>query len=149
MPTEASTQTQRITLRCANCGKWNRIRADRAGDGPRCGSCRTPLALDHPVSLDDETFDRVISETEIPVLVDFYADWCGPCKIMAPSVETMAKEMVGRALIAKLDTDKSPRTAAKFQIRGIPTTIVFKNGKEFKRQTGAVPLQALRAMVPV
>ena len=105
------------------------------------------MALDHPTYLDDESFDRVISETEIPVLVDFYADWCGPCKMMAPSVDTLATETVGRALIAKLDTDQAQRTAAKFQIRGIPTTIVFRGGAEVQRQTGALPLATLRAML--
>ncbi len=147
MPTEATTQTHRITLRCVACAKWNRIRADRARDAPKCGACGAPMALDHPTYLDDESFDRVITETEIPVLVDFYADWCGPCKLMAPSVNTLATETVGRALVAKLDTDQAQRTAAKFQIRGIPTTIVFRGGAEVKRQTGAVPLATLRAML--
>jgi thioredoxin len=99
------------------------------------------------VKLDDATFDRVIAETEIPIFVDFYADWCGPCKMMAPSVETLARETVGRVLVAKLDTDAAQRTASRFQIRGIPTSIVFKNGREVKRQTGAVPLATLRAML--
>ena len=126
MPTTQTTSTPRLTLRCENCGKWNRIRADKAADGPKCGACGTPMAVDHPVLLDDESFDRVIAETEIPVLVDFYADWCGPCKMMAPSVETLARESVGRALVAKLDTDHAQRIAGRFQIRGIPTSIVFK-----------------------
>ncbi|MEP6732573.1 MAG: thioredoxin [bacterium] len=99
------------------------------------------------MKLDDDTFDRVINETEIPVLVDFYADWCGPCKMMAPAVETLARETVGRALVAKLDTDNAQRTASRFQIRGIPTSIVFRNGREVKRQTGAVPLATLRGML--
>ena len=81
------------------------------------------------------------------MLVDFYADWCGPCKMMAPAVESLAREMVGRALIAKLDTDHAQRTAARFQIRGIPTSIVFSGGKEVSRQTGALPLATLRAML--
>lgn len=98
--------------------------------------------------LDDTTFDRVLAETDVPVFVDFYADWCGPCKMMAPSVETLARETVGRALIAKLDTDASQRSAGRFQIRGIPTSIVFLRGVEVARQTGAVPLAALRAMIP-
>ena len=147
MPTTEAPTTARLTLRCASCGKWTRIRADRASDGPKCGACGTALHLDHPVALDDESFDRVIAETEVPVLVDFYADWCGPCKMMAPSVDTLARETVGRALVAKLETDRAQRTASRFQIRGIPTSIVFKHGREAKRQTGAVPLSALRAML--
>jgi thioredoxin 2 len=99
------------------------------------------------VLLTDETFDRVIQGTDLPVLVDFYADWCGPCKMMAPAVETLARSSVGRGLVAKLDTDASPRTASRFQIRGIPTSIVFRGGKEAKRQTGAVPLGTLQQML--
>jgi thioredoxin 2 len=145
--TKQATSTPRLTLRCTNCGKWNRVRADKAADGPKCGSCGTGLALDHPIKLDDETFDRVLAETEVPILVDFYADWCGPCKMMAPAVETLARESVGRALVAKLDTDHAQIIASRFQIRGIPTSIVFKKGREVKRQTGAVPLATLRGML--
>lgn len=146
MTIEATTSPQ-MTLRCASCGKWNRVRADRAADNAKCGACSASLALDHPVLLDDDSFDRVIAESGIPVLVDFYADWCGPCKMMAPAVETLARETVGRALIAKLDTDRSQRSAGRFQIRGIPTSIVFSAGREVARQTGAVPLATLRAML--
>ena len=146
-----STETanaRKLTIPCPSCGKWNRIRADKATDGPKCGACGTPIVLDHPLMLDDTTFDRVIAESDVPVLVDFYADWCGPCKMMAPSVETLARESAGKALIAKLDTDRAQRAASRFQIRGIPTSIVFVGGREVKRQTGAVPLATLRSMLP-
>ena len=145
-PTQAPN-APRLTLRCTSCGRWNRIRADRAADGPKCGACATPLVLDHPIQLDDASFDRVIAESDVPILVDFYADWCGPCKMMAPSVEELAKETVGRALVAKLNTEQSQRSASRFQIRGIPTSIVFKGGREVRRQTGAVPLATLRTML--
>ena len=145
--TEAET-ARKVTLPCPSCGKWNRIRADRAADGPKCGSCGTAFALDHPVKLDDASFDRVLSESDLPVLVDFYADWCGPCKMMAPSVDALARETAGRAIVAKLDTDAAQRSAGRFQIRGIPTSIVFVRGREVKRQTGAVPLATLRSMLP-
>jgi len=105
------------------------------------------MLLDRPLHLDDDTFARTIAETEVPVLVDFYADWCGPCKMMAPHIDALAREKQGVALITKLDTDRAQRTAGGFNIRGIPTTIVFKNGKEVARQTGAVPKQALEALL--
>ena len=148
MPTTtgADAATQKITLRCASCATWNRIDARRAADGPKCGSCGTPLPLDRPLLLDDETFGRVIGGTDLPVLVDFYADWCGPCKMMAPAVDALARESVGRALIAKVDTERSG-VGTRFQVRGIPTSIVFRGGKEVKRQVGAVGLPVLRAML--
>jgi thioredoxin 2 len=147
MATTQATDTRKLTIPCPSCGRWNRIDAARAGDGPRCGACRTALPLDHPLHLTDATFDRVIGGSDLPVLVDFYADWCGPCKMMAPSVDRLARETVGSALIAKLDTDASPRTSQRFQIRGIPTSIAFRNGREATRQTGAVGYEALRAML--
>ena len=147
MGTTQATETKKLTIPCPSCGRWNRIDASRASDGPKCGACGAPLALDHPLHLTDETFDRVISGTDVPVLVDFYADWCGPCKMMAPAVERLARESVGTALIAKLDTDASPRTSQRFQIRGIPTSIVFRGGREATRQTGAVPFEALKRML--
>ena len=146
MSTETANAGQ-VTIPCPSCGKWNRIRADKAADGPKCGACGTSIALDRPLLLDDTNFDRVIAESTLPVLVDFYADWCGPCKMMAPSVETLARESVGKAIVAKLDTDQAQRSAGRFQIRGIPTSIVFVGGREVKRQTGAVPLATLRAML--
>ena len=145
-----STETanaRKVTIPCPSCGKWNRIRADKATDGPKCGACGAAIALDRPLPLDDSSFDRVIAESEVPVLVDFYADWCGPCKMMAPAVETLARESAGKAIVAKLDTDRAQRSAGRFQIRGIPTSIVFVGGREVKRQTGAVPLATLRAML--
>ena len=147
MATE-TVNAQTLTIPCPSCGKWNRIRADKAADGPKCGACGAPIALDRPLVLDDTNFDRVIAESKLPVLVDFHADWCGPCKMMAPSVDALARESVGRALVAKLDTDRAQRSAGRFQIRGIPTSIVFLRGREVKRQTGAVPLATLRSMLP-
>jgi len=105
------------------------------------------MLLDQPVHLDDESFSRTLNETDVPVAVDFYADWCGPCKIMAPSVDQLAAQYQGRAVVAKLNTDRSPLTAGGFGIRGIPTTIVFVKGKEVARQSGAIPLEALKALL--
>lgn len=147
MPTASGTSTSTITLRCQFCDTWNRVDVMRAADRPKCGKCAKPMLLDRPYPLTEDSFARTIQESEIPVLVDFYADWCGPCKMMAPAVDEVAKEFLGRALVAKLDTDRAQRISASFNIRGIPTTIVFKDGTEFARQTGAVPKKMLQEML--
>jgi thioredoxin 2 len=147
---ETIVETKKLTLRCQFCETWNRIDASRASDRPKCGKCGKPMVLDRPVKLDDETFARTIQESEIPVLVDFYADWCGPCKMMAPYVDELARDYQGRALIAKVDTDRAQRATQPFGIRGIPTSILFKDGKEVGRKVGAVPqarLEDLRKQV--
>jgi thioredoxin 2 len=130
--------TQRVTLQCQFCHTWNRVDASRAADRPKCGKCAKPMLLDRPWPLSQETFERTIRDTEIPVLVDFYADWCAPCKMMAPFVDEVAREYQGRALVAKLNTDLAQETSRRLGIRGIPTVIVFKGGNEVARNTGAV-----------
>ena len=144
---ETSVEAKKLTLRCQFCETWNRIDASRAADKPKCGNCGKPMLLDRPVKLDDDTFQRTISESQVPVLVDFYADWCGPCKMMAPFVDELAAKYTGKALVAKLDTDRAQRAAAPFGIRGIPTTIVFKGGKEFSRKVGAAPKAVLEELL--
>lgn len=146
MPDDVIT-TKKTMLRCQFCQSWNRVDAARAADRPKCGKCGKPMLLDRPVKLDDATFQRTIAESEIPIMVDFYADWCGPCRIMAPAVDQLAANYVGRALVAKLDTDVSQRTAMSFGIRGIPTVIVFRDGQEVARQSGAVPYSTLAALI--
>jgi thioredoxin 2 len=147
-PDTASTDVaSKATLKCQFCGTWNRIDAARAADKPKCGKCGKPMLLDRPVKLDDENFTRTITESDVPVLVDFYADWCGPCKMMAPSVDKLAADYTGKAIVAKLNTDMAQRTSQSFQIRGIPTSIVFLKGKEIARQTGAVPYATLASMI--
>ena len=135
---EPTPEPRHVTVRCQFCATWNRIDAARASNRPKCGKCGTPILLDRPLTLDSETFDRTIRESDVPVLVDFYADWCGPCKVMAPLVDELAATYQGRALVAKLDTDRAQGISQSFQVRGIPTTIVFRNGKETKRRVGAI-----------
>jgi thioredoxin 2 len=147
--TSTEKQSPTVTIQCQFCQTWNRIDTARAADRPKCGKCGRPILLDRPLKLSDETFDRTIEGAEVPVLVDFYADWCGPCKMMAPFVDQLAAKVTGRAIVTKLDTDASPRTAQQFDIRGVPTVVVFKNGKPVNRQTGAVPLAALEKMLGV
>ena len=141
------TGTKHVTMRCQFCDTWNRVDAARAADRPKCGKCGRPMLLDRPVALNDDTFDRTIRESDIPVVVDFYADWCGPCKMMAPFIDELAREKQGVALIAKLDTDHAQKSAGGFNIRGIPTVIVFKNGKPAATQTGAVPKKVLEDLL--
>src|SRR5690242_6944882 len=135
-----SDSPARLTVRCAFCHTWNRVDAARTADRPKCGKCAKPILLDRPLLLDDDTFARTIEGTALPVFVDFYADWCGPCKVMAPFVDELASRYQGRALVAKLNTDRAPATAERFQIRGIPTSIVFRDGRAVVQHTGAVRL---------
>jgi thioredoxin 2 len=145
--TTTEKQSSTLMIQCQFCQTWNRIDATRAADRPKCGKCGRPILLDRPLKLTDDTFDRTIESAEVPVLVDFYADWCGPCKMMAPSIDQLAAKVTGRALVAKLDTDASPKTAQRFDIRGIPSVIVFRHGKAVTQQAGAVPLAALEKML--
>ena len=145
--TDTTATAQHITLRCEFCQTWNRVDAARAADRPKCGKCARPMLLDRPIALGDDTFQRTIAESTVPVLVDFYADWCGPCKMMAPAVDALAHARQGRALVAKLDTEAAQRTASGFGIRGIPTVIVFRGGKEVGRRSGAMPLAELGALL--
>ena len=145
--TTPATTARGTTLRCPFCLAWNRIDVARAADRPKCGRCARPMLLDRPIALDDETFARTVETADVPIFVDFYADWCGPCKAMAPAVDQLAARFQGRALVAKLNTDHSPATAQRFDIRGIPTSIVFEHGTEQRRQSGAMPLAALEKLM--
>ena len=138
--------TKHLTLQCQFCQTWNRIDAARAGDRPKCGNCGRPILLDRPWILTEDSFDRTISESEVPVLVDFYADWCGPCKMMAPALDEFARRHVGEALVLKMDTDANPATASRLGIRGIPTLIVFEHGQERRRHVGAAQLPELEKL---
>jgi thioredoxin 2 len=144
----AVTETsKRATVACPFCATLNRVDLARIADGPRCGNCRRPILLDRPIAVTDETFERVVTDTEVPVVVDCYADWCGPCRIMAPALDDFARERQGAVLVTKLDTDRNPATAQRFEIRAIPTLLVFRNGQEVGRHAGAMPRQELQAFV--
>jgi thioredoxin 2 len=147
MPESTGSATAGATLRCPFCLKLNRVAVNRADDHPKCGSCSRPLLLDRPFKLQGEDLDRLISDAEVDVLVDFYADWCAPCKIMAPVLDEFARDHTGELLVAKLDTDLNPEISQRFSIRGIPTLILFRDGQERERKTGAVPRQQLEEMV--
>jgi len=149
-PAPPRNDARKLTLRCQFCETWNRVEAARATDRPMCGKCSRPMLLDRPYVLTDESFSRTVAEAEVPVLVDFYADWCGPCKQMAPAVDQLAAKLQGTLLVAKLNTDKAPITAKSHQVQGIPTVIVFDHGLVVARQTGVLPLAVLEqlAMTP-
>ena len=136
-----------LTLRCQFCETWNRVVAARVGGRPKGGKCSRPMLLDRPWVLHADSFARTLQESDLPVLVDFYADWCGPCKMMAPSVDELAKKYQGKALVAKLNTDMAQEISGGFDIRGIPTTIVFKKGAEVTRVSGAMPFAALETLL--
>jgi thioredoxin 2 len=145
-----NTQTgpaRMVTLPCAACGRLNRVDAARASAGPRCGVCRERIQLDRPVALSDAILDRVLGDAQIPVLVDFYADWCGPCKVMAPLLDEVARSRAGEVLVGKIDTDRNPAAAARFRIQGVPTLVLFSGGREARREVGALPRGRLEAML--
>lgn len=147
--TSAATHGQRrlAVIPCASCGKLNRVDLDRIEAAPSCGSCRKPLQTDSPFMLTDATFNTVVSASPVPVLIDFYADWCGPCRMMAPVFADFAKRQRGKVLVAKVDTDANPQLSSRFGIRSIPTLTLMHHGAEVSRQVGAVPMAVLEQMV--
>lgn len=131
---------------CARCGALNRVPTERLGDDPVCGRCGTELLAGEPVELRDDNFDAVAGKTELPVLVDFWATWCGPYRMMAPAFAQAAQQLKGRALLVKVDTDANPELAQRFAIRSIPTLVRLEGGREVKRQAGALPAGQIVAM---
>lgn len=136
----------RVTLRCAFCDKLNRVDLARAADRPSCGECSRPILLDRPVKVGDQDFSTTVEGAEAPVLVDFYADWCGPCRMVAPFVDDLARANLGKLLVAKVDTDRAPEVSMRFGIRSIPTLVLFRAGKEVDRSVGFEP-ERLKAMI--
>ncbi|HSR14798.1 MAG TPA: thioredoxin [Gemmatimonadales bacterium] len=134
-------------VRCPLCLSLNRVDLARVSQGPSCGNCQRPLLLDRPIPVSDEDFERIVRETEVPVVVDFYADWCGPCRMMAPALDEFASERSGQVLVLKLNTDQNPVTPQRFAIRGIPTLIVFRQGQEVGRNVGLTTAAQMAALV--
>lgn len=142
------TKTSRkATVSCPFCQTPNRVDLGRVQDRPKCGECGKPILLDRPIKVGDQDLERVVANSDVPVLVDFYADWCGPCKMMAPLLDELARDRVGEVLVTKLDTDRNPAMALRFGIRGIPTLIAFQGGREVAREVGAVAKARLQALV--
>jgi thioredoxin 2 len=146
--TTATTQPARpVVVQCPFCSVANRVDLNRLSAGPKCAKCGKPIRLDRPQKVTDREFERTISGSAVPVLVDFYADWCGPCKVMAPTRDVLAQKRAGEALVLKLDTEANPLTASRFGIRGIPTVIVFQGGKERARHVGLADMKVLEGLI--
>jgi len=135
-----------LVAKCQFCGKLNPVDAARVADLPRCGECHRPMRLDRPLKITAADFDRVVEGTGTPVLVDFYADWCGPCRMMAATLDEFALANTGRVLVVKVDTDANPALSQRFGIRGIPTLIAFRDGGESGRHVGLADRNVMEAL---
>ncbi len=130
---------------CSSCGTKNRVPAAHLADTGRCGACKAPLPpVSEPIEADEALFDEIVSEARVPVLVDFWAAWCGPCRMTAPEVQELAREMAGKALVLKVNTEDQPSLAARYRIQSIPNFIVFREGRPVFQQAGAVPRSEMR-----
>jgi thioredoxin 2 len=133
-------------IRCPSCGGTNRVPREKIAQGlkPICGRCKTPLPLDtKPVTITDATFRDVVERSPVPVLLDLWAPWCGPCRMVAPVVEELAAEFAGRVRVVKLNVDENPATASRFRVQSIPTLLVLKGGSEIERIVGVQPKAAI------
>lgn len=128
---------------CPHCDGINRVPADRLADGGSCGRCHKPLFTSHPLELTSANFERHVTRSDIPVLVDFWAPWCGPCRMMAPVLDEAAQRLEPRLRIAKVNTEDQPMISQQFGIRSIPTLAIFQGGREITRMSGAMPLPQL------
>ena len=133
-------------IACAHCGVTNRLPVDRLGDDPNCGRCQQPLLDGAPIELGDHNFEAFVRASTLPVLVDFWAPWCGPCRQMAPQFEAAARQLKGRAILVKVNSDEAPQASARYAIRSIPTLVRLQGGVEQRRQSGALPTAQIVAL---
>ncbi len=149
MTSDIQLETTGIVEHCPNCGQRNRVPFASLGGLAKCGRCSTPIpAPDSSLVIEDEgVFDALVSSARVPVLVDFWAEWCGPCKMMAPELERVAVNLQGKALVAKVNTEIVPAVAQRFQIAAIPTLVLFVSGSEKGRLQGARPAAQVQRFV--
>ncbi len=139
--------TATTNIVCPHCNTVNRIPAARLGDRPVCGSCKKQLFTGHPLELHEGNFNQQLMRSDIPVVVDFWAPWCGPCMMMAPAYEQAAAQLEPRVRLAKLNTEEAQQSAGKYAIRSIPTIVLFDHGREVTRQSGAMQLPQLKQWI--
>ncbi len=138
-PVEGPALSDFTTLRCAFCRAVNPVGLDEARTGPRCASCARPILIDRPVKVHAEDFEATVLGAGVPVLVDFYADWCGPCKLLLPLLDEIAAAERGRLLVAKVDSDHAEEQCRRYDIRSVPTVLLFRDGAEVHRSLGFEP----------
>jgi thioredoxin 2 len=139
----AAQVQEKLLVVCAHCQTANRVPPERLGEDPKCGQCGARLLDGTPAALDDTTFDRFVRRNDLPVVVDFWAEWCGPCHAMAPAFQRAAEELKTRVRFAKVDTERAQATAGRFGIRSIPTMILFRKGAEAARVSGAMDARTI------
>jgi thioredoxin 2 len=146
---EAVLDSRGVVVACRQCGRRNRISFDVLATTTRCGACKANLPpINMPIDVDSEAeFDALITASSVPVLVDFWASWCGPCKMVAPEIEKVASGNAGKLIVAKVSTERLPSLAQRFQVSSIPALSVFAHGREINRAAGARPAAAIQSFV--
>ncbi|HYV04881.1 MAG TPA: thioredoxin [Blastocatellia bacterium] len=148
----SATTSETQVIACSSCGTKNRVPLEKveAGLEPVCGNCKQPLSVSsassaqaHPLTFTDDNFCDLVEQSELPVLVDMWAEWCGPCRTIAPAIEQLATELAGRVVVGKMNIDENPATPSRFGVRSIPTLLVFKDGMEVDRLIGLMPKQTI------